>query len=683
MKESIRKKLNSLKEEIRRHDHLYYNLDQPEIRDYEYDKLFKELVDLEHQYPELKTADSPSQKIPGKALEKFEKSAHSQAMLSLQNSYSKEEITAFYNRVLKLLGEDFSCFVEPKLDGMAVELVYRKGVLVKALTRGDGEVGENITENVKTLKGLPLSLGDIKNIPPLLELRGEILILKKDFEKINQEQEEKGQAVFANPRNLAAGSLRQLNPKVTASRPLYCFIHSPGLIRGYSIKTQKDFISAVQNWRLPSFHFSSSQKIKAPKLYCLAHSLDEILDYYDQMMNIRYELPFEIDGIVIKVNNFEQQKKLGVIARSPRWAMAGKFPPEEAVTQVKGIRLQVGRTGVVTPVALLKPLSLGGVLIRQASLHNFEDLGRKDIRIGDFVLVHRAGDVIPELIRPLKEKRLKGVKPFIRPKKCPVCQSLLEAQGDYLLCRNTECPAVKENKFIHFVGKRAMDIEFLGKKSLRKFYEWGWLNNYSDIYDLKDRPLKDKEGFGDKSYELLVRSLDKSKKTELSRLIFGLGIPLIGEQTAQKISERIYNIYGKNDLNIKKALSLIKNMKQEDLEDIEDIGPLAAKSFQQAFQNKNLLSDLQSLHDKGIRFLKKQELQESLKGLIFVITGTLPESRESVKKRIQLKGGRVASQISQKTDFLLIGKKPGSKQSKAQELGLKVINWNEFLEIIG
>lgn len=686
--ETLIKKIQALKEQIYRHDRLYYNLDRPEITDYEYDQLLKELMDLENTYPELKTKDSPSQKVPGKALKKFKKSDHSLTMLSLQNSYSKEEIQDFYNRLLKFLNkENLNCFVEPKLDGMAIELIYEKGIFTKALTRGDGKTGEDITENIKTLRALPLGLELREKSPELLEIRGEILIFKKDFKKINLEQIEEGFPTFANPRNLAAGSLRQLNPKVTASRPLYCFVHSPGLIKGYTIKTQEKFIETMHDLSLPAFRICKSNKLKPPLELCrLTHSIKEILDYYEQMLLLRHELPFEIDGIVIKVNDFEEQKELGTIARSPRWAMAGKFPPEEGITQVEDIRLQVGRTGVVTPVAVLKALPLSGVLIRQASLHNFQDLGRKDVRIGDFVLVHRAGDVIPEVIRALKKQRTKELEAFKKPTHCPVCESELKEQGDYLVCQNMECPAIRENKLVHFASKRAMNIEFLGEKSLKKFYEWGWLNSYSDIYDLKDKPLIDKEGFGEKSRDLLIKSLDKSKKTELFRFLFALGIPLIGEQTAQKISEKIYEIFEKNKegqgLDLKKILPLLQNITKEELEEIEDVGPLAAQSFQQSFQNKDLILDLQKLHEKAVYFVRKQNTDENLKGLKFVITGTLPESREKIKKRIEEKGGIVFSQVSRKINFLLEGENPGTKRERAQELNVKILRWKDFLRII-
>ena len=682
MKKTIQNKIHSLRNKIRHYDHLYYNLDRPEITDYEYDQLFKQLIDLENKYPEFKTKDSPSLKVPGLALEKFEKSAHSLPMLSLQNSYSKKGIRNFYERVSKLLNKkNLTCFLEPKLDGMAVELIYENGFLTKALSRGDGLMGEDITENVKTLRGLPLAL--TKKAPPLLEVRGEVLIFKKDFKRINKEQEEASLNTFSNPRNLTAGSLRQLDPKITASRPLYCFIHSPGQIKGLDLKSQKEFINKMRSLSLPCFRLAD-EKIKNPLDLCgLSRSLKDIFKYYEEMQKLRPFLPFEIDGIVIKVNHFEEQKTLGSIARNPRWALAGKFSPERGTTQVIDIKLQVGRTGVVTPVAVLKPVFIGGVQIQKASLHNFQDLKKKDIRKGDFVLIHRAGDVIPEVIKPLIKKRRKDSEAFAPPSICPVCQSQLIRKGDYLVCQNLKCSAVAENKLQHFVSKKAMDIEFLGKKSLRKFYKWGWLNNYSDIYALKDKPLENKEGFGEKSHRLLIQNLEKSKKSSLPRLIFALGIPLVGEQTAQKISATIYEKYKGQDLDIEKALPLLQSLTIEDLESIADIGPLVAHSFEAAFRDPELIIDLKNLHKQGVRLIKKDKQGKAFEGMSFVITGTLPESRTAVIKRIEGQGGRVTSQVSQKTSFLLAGEKPGSKKQKARQLGIKALNWVDFLRLIG
>ena len=677
MKKDIERTIQKLKEEIRRHDHLYYNLDQAQITDFEYDKLFKQLLELEKKHPELKTKDSPSQKVPGQALSQFKKQAHSIPMLSLQNSYSKADIEKFYDRVLKLLKEEnLSCFVEPKLDGMAVELIYEKGFFTKALSRGDGYMGEDITAAVKTLKALPFYLG--KKPPPLLELRGEVLILKKDFKRINQEQELAGLPLFASPRNLAAGSLRQLDPKITASRPLYCFIHSPGRVEG--LKTQQEFMEKLQNLSLPSFKLAVSQKLKPPLELCrLTHSAEELISYYEEIQDLRPQLPFEIDGIVIKVNDFEKQNRLGLIARSPRWAIAGKFAPEQGETQLEDIKLQVGRTGVITPVAVLKPLVLGGVQIRHASLHNFKELARKDIRKGDFVLVHRAGDVIPELTQVLKEKRRAGQTVFKAPSSCPVCKSSVREQGDYLLCENRQCPAVIEGKLIHFAGKKAMNIEFLGQKSIKKFYSWDWLKSYSDIYDLKDRDIKNKEGFGDKSCQLLADSLEKSKKISLPRLLFALGIPLVGEQTAQKISETIYDKLKGRKLDILSALSVIKKLSKEELEAVPDIGPLAAGSFKQAFENQELIKDLEGLHKRAVYLSAVKIKQKTLEGLTFVITGSLSIPRSKLKEQIEGLGGRLSSQVSQGTSFLIEGEKPGSKKEKALNLSVPILSYEEFL----
>ena len=678
MKKDVLRSLQKLKDEISFHDHLYYNLDKAQITDFEYDQLFQKLIELENRYPEFKTKDSPSQKLPGQALSKFKKQAHSVPMLSLQNSYSKSDIEKFYERILKLLEEEnFTCFVEPKLDGMAVELIYEKGFLTKALSRGDGHIGEDITAGIKTLRALPLCLGN--QAPLFLEVRGEVLILKKDFERINQEQELAGLPSFSSPRNLAAGSLRQLNPKITASRPLYCFIHSPGTALE-DLKTQAEFMEKIQRLSLPVFKLSLSKKLSPPLELCrLTRSIQEIIDYYEEVQQLRSKLPFEIDGIVVKVNEFAKQNRLGLIARSPRWAIAGKFAPEQGISQVEDIKLQVGRTGVITPVAVLKPLTLGGVQIRHASLHNFKELVRKDIRKGDFVLVHRAGDVIPEISQVLKERRVAKTVGFKIPSSCPVCKSSLRDQGDYLLCGNRRCPAVVENKLLHFSSKKAMNIEFLGAKSLRKFYSWNWLKSYSDIYDLKDKDLRNKEGFGEKSYQLLVENLDKSKRTSLARLLFALGIPLVGEQTAQKISDKVYERFKAGNLDILSALSVLKAFTVEELSAIPDIGPLVASSFIKALKDEELIKDLEGLYQRGVHFCSDQKKQETLKGLTFVITGSFPLSRSEVKTRIENLGAKVSSQVSRKTSFLIEGDKPGSKKEKAMSLSVPILNYEEFL----
>ncbi len=589
MKKEMEKKIRRLKSEIIRHDRLYYNLDQPEISDFEYDQLYRELEDLEARHPELKTKTSPTQRAPGKALDKFQKEEHGRLMLSLQNSYSRAEITAFCESCQKSLKAGSLEFaLEPKLDGAAVELVYRHGALAKALSRGDGKTGENITENIKTVRGLPLELAPLPGGPPpeLFEVRGEAVIFKKDFEGINKQQKKLGESLFANPRNLAAGTLRQLDPQTAAKRPLRFFAHSPGVLRGLSPLSQKEFIECVLARGLPAFHFSKSGGLSRNALCRLTSSLEGVLAYYSEMQDLRPRLPFEIDGIVIKINSFEKQGILGHTARSPRWAMAGKFSPEEAATQIQSLSFQVGRTGAVTPVAGLKPVPLGGVTVRSASLHNFKELERKDIRKGDFVLVRRAGDVIPEVIRPLKEKRprllrglaelenrLSGRSPsgfwagplklvlqlpawllsralqaagggkIPPPKNCPACGGRLSFDGDYLRCESPRCPAIRERALLHFASRGAMNIEFLGEKTVKKFVQKGWLQSFSDFYRLPEKDLAREEGFGEKSRLLLIESLEKSKKTSLPRLLSALGIPHIGEQTAKKLSEKIIEIW--------------------------------------------------------------------------------------------------------------------------------------------
>ena len=684
MSQTILKKILQIKKQIQHHDNLYYNLDKPEISDYEYDLLYKKLEKLESEYPDLKTEDSPTQKVPGKALDKFEKKAHSQMMLSLQNSYSKEDLSEFHKRIIKWLKLDtqkVECFMEPKFDGVAVELIYEKGLLTTALSRGDGKVGENITQNIKTIRGLPLKL-KMKNPPKLLEIRGEVLILKKDFESINKKQEEIGEPSFANPRNLAAGTLRQLDPILAAKRPLRFYAHSLGSFsEDFKIKSQSEFMKSVEKSSVPCLKITNS-KLKKPFNLCkVSSSLNDLLKYYDEIDKLRHSLPFEIDGIVIKINSFEYQKQLGKIARSPRWAVAGKFAPEETETQVEDIILQVGRTGVVTPVAVMKPANIGGVTIRNASLHNFQELARKDVRKGDFVVVHRAGDVIPEIIKSLKEKRKKSLKKFPIPKKCPICKSQLEKDGDYLKCFDTECPAVKEQSLIHFASKSAMNIEFLGIKSIKKFYEWGWLTNFSSFYDLPKKPLSEKEGFGEKSFHLLKQSLEKSKNTSLERLIFALGIGHVGEQTAQKVAEKVVEKNSQKKWNLDNAIPILQGLTQEELEQIPDIGQAVAKSIIEAFKNKKLIKDLKSLYKHGIHLVKEQKSSE-LKGLQFVITGTLPVSRDKVKKMLEQKGAKVSSQVSKNTNYVIEGENPGSKKQKAITLSVPLIDWNKFQKII-
>ena len=677
---SIQKKIEKLRKQIQIQDHLYYNLDKPQISDRDYDRLYQELQDLEEKHPSLIAPDSPTQRVPGEALPHFEKQEHRQKMLSLQNTYSKEEVEEFFERCLKLL-EVKSCefFLEPKLDGVAVELIYEKGILKKALTRGNGVLGEDVTENVKTIKSIPLALKAVKNPPSIFEVRGEVMIFKTDFEKMNKEREELGESLFANPRNAAAGTLRQLNPKVAAQRSLRFFAHGKGELQGLTLKSQKEFIKLLGKVSIPSLKFANTS-LKYPCVLKVSKKLKEILKYYEKIEKLRHKFPFDIDGIVIKVNSFLYQENLGVVARHPRWASAGKFEPEMNQTRIKDIILQVGRTGVVTPVAVMDPVEVGGVIIRQASLHNFKELKRKGIYKGAWVEIHRAGDVIPEVIRVIVEKGQKKLKAFKIPSECPSCGKTLKEDGEYLRCVNTSCSSMRERALIHFASKGCMDIEFLGEKSIKKFYEWGWLKSFSSFYTLGKHPIEEQEGFGKKSRELLEKSLEKSKKTTLAKFLFSLGIPHLGEQTAQKLSEVVQT--KKSNPNLKEALEVLKGLEQEELVEVEDIGEIVAQSIIEAFKRKDFTEDLKKLHDLALQFKKEKRKKSRWKGLQFVITGSLPSPRTHVKKLIEDEGGRVMSAVSAKTNYLICGLKPGSKKEKAEKLSIKILSWKEFEKLV-
>ena len=684
MPSKIKEKIESLRRQIRRHDHLYYNLDQPEISDREYDQLYAELEKLEKAHPKLIRSDSPTQRVPGSPLEKFEKGRHRQKMLSLQNTYSLEEIKEFFHRVSKMLETNTPLFfLEPKFDGVAVELVYEKGILTRALTRGDGQTGEVITANIKTIPSIPLKLfSEKKHTPPdLLEIRGEVMIFKRDFEKMNEQKKETEETPFANSRNAAAGSLRQLDPRVTAKRPLRFYAHGLGVQERTIFFSQSEFIKGMEQWAIPSLKICEKGPLRFPSLCRLSQSLQGILDYYEEMKNLRRQFPFDMDGIVIKVESFALQKKVGVIARSPRWAVAGKFESPLAQTQVEDIILQVGRTGVVTPVAVMTPVFLEGVTIRQASLHNFQELKRKDVRKGDWVEVWRAGDVIPEIVRVFAEKRGGNSLQFEPPTQCPSCQSSLKPDGDYLRCFNSLCPARRERALIYFASRACMNIEFLGEKSIQKFYRLGWLDTFSSFYKLPEKPLEKEEGFGEKSRDLLINSLEKSKKTTLPRLLSAIGIPGVGEQTAHRLSEAVSEKRA-SPPDLKWALNILTKMTEEELMEIPDVGEVVAQSIKTAFQQKDLIQDLKNLHNLGIQLSEEIGGGTSLTGLQFVLTGQLPLPRDQIKALIENQGGKTLSAVSRKVDYLVCGAKPGSKKEKAEQLSVKILNWSEFQKIL-
>ncbi len=547
-KKTLQEQAHKLREQIEAHNYAYHVLDKPAISDREFDKLFEELLKLEKEHPELRSPDSPTMKVGGVVLDAFVKKEHRTPMLSLQNSYSEEEIVAFDERVRKVLGpsEKIEYFCEPKLDGLAIEIIYEKGRLTHAITRGDGLTGEDVTHNVRTIKSVPLKLR--KEIP-LLEVRGEILIFKEDFKNLNDEQVEEGEEPFANPRNAAAGTIRQLDPNITANRPLRFFAYGLGDSRGIEIKSQEILFSEFKRLGLPSMggNFTTT-----------CETVDEVLKYYKKMEGRRRSLDFDIDGVVIKVNSWRLQTELGFVARSPRWATAAKYEPEQAETIVEDIRVQVGRTGALTPVVVMKPVQVGGVTITNATLHNQDEVDRKDVRIGDTIIVRRAGDVIPEVVQSIVEKRPKGAKAFKIPDKCPACGTkAVRMEGEAATrCPNILCPARIKQGLMHFAGRRAMNIEGLGDRWIEILVDQGMVKSFSDLYRLTTKDLLTLERQGEKLANKIINNIEESKRAGLARFIFALGIKFVGEQTAKYLAKKYGpKIFGINivPFQIKKA----------------------------------------------------------------------------------------------------------------------------------
>ena len=659
----LKKRYTKLIKTLLYHDELYYKDSAPEITDYEYDQLFSELKKIENEHPKLRSEDSPTQRVSDTPAKDFKKQEHSIAMLSLQNTYKDEEIVEFDKRVKKLLGQKkVSYFCEPKFDGLAIELIYNKGELVHALTRGDGKVGEDVLSNVKTIKSIPLKIG--KNTPDLLEVRGEVVILKKDFKKLNEKQEAEGLSPFANPRNAAAGTIRQLDAKVSASRPLKFYAYAPGRIQGLKFKSQSEFLNQLKKLKIPTALDYG--------VYKKANTTSEALKYYKFMSKKRNSLPFDIDGIVLKVNSLSLQDELGFVARNPRWATAAKFKPDQALTLVKDIQVQVGRTGVITPVAILEPVLVGGVTISQATLHNFSEIKRKDIRINDRALVHRAGEVIPEVIKILFEKRPKSSKAYKAPTKCPSCASkLVQEQGEVALrCINLNCPATLIERIKHYVSRKALNIENMGNRTIERFFKLKILKTFSDIYKIKPKDIEAIEGFGEKSIDNLLNSIEESKKIPLQNVIFGLGIRFVGEQTAITLAEHY------------KSLENLLNANLEDLINLSDIGEKVALSITYATSQPEFKRELLELIKCGVD--PKVETIETKKDSEFfdkkiAITGSFEEqSRIEITRKLKTLGAHVTESVSKNTDFLLVGKSTGHKLKKAQDLEIPILSWADI-----
>jgi len=655
-----------LKTKIQQHNYNYYVEDDPTIPDNEYDKLLRELEDLENQYPELITPDSPTQRVGMLSNTAFSQISHSRPMLSLSNVFYDDELIAFDKRIKTDLGiKNITYAVEPKFDGLAVALIYEDGIFTLGATRGDGFTGEDVTHNLKTIKSIPLKI-DTKNLPAKIEIRGEVVMFKEDFVELNKKQEELGLKVFANPRNAAAGSLRQLDSNITATRPL----------RFYAYSIDFEGIDKILQSQSDSINLLNELKIPTTNLVKNVNNINDLLTYYTDIINKREELPFDIDGVVYKVNSFNYQDELGFVSRAPRWAVAHKFPAEEAESQIIDIDVQVGRTGAITPVARLKPTFVSGVTVTNASLHNEGELLRKDVHINDYVSIRRAGDVVPEVVSVIKSKRPKNIKKFTMPVNCPKCGGTLKKEeGEAVLRCNAgkECPAQKKQSIMHFASRKAMDIDGLGEKIIDQLLESKLIDDVSDIYTLSLDSLKDLDRFGDKSAKNLINSIHKSKETTLGRFIYALGIRGVGEATAKDIAKEFGTI------------SNIKAQTIDKLEDVDDIGPTVSKFIFDFFNDNNSNILIDKLITNGIKL--KSEVKKDLGSAPeifeknFVLTGTLPSlKREDAKEIIDQFGGKVVSSVSKKTDYVLAGADAGSKLEKALSLGVNVISEDDLIK---
>ncbi len=652
-------RIKELRQALHRHNYRYYVLDDPEISDAEYDRIMQELLKLEKDFPDLMSPDSPTLRVGAPSLDKFETIEHSIPMLSLENGFNDQDIIEFDRRIKKNLNVDSEIIytAEPKLDGVAVELVYENGRLITASTRGDGFYGELITSNVRTIRSVPLRLHTEKEkrIPSLLEVRGEVFIGKEAFKSLNNERLDEDFPPFANPRNAAAGSLRQLDSKITAKRPLEIFVYGVGRIADLVLESHSDILYALQK-----LGFRINPHIR-PKV-----TIKEVIDCYRELSEQRDLLPYDIDGMVIKVDSLALQSHLGATSRSPRWAIAYKFKAIQETTRVVGIEVQVGRTGTLTPVAHLVPVRIGGVTVRRATLHNEDEIKRKDIKIGDTVLVQRAGDVIPEVVKVIISKRTGEEKTFNMPHSCPVCDSsVIRSENEAALkCINTSCSAQVKERIKHFASKGAFDIEGLGDKLIDQLVEKKLLRSYADIFRLREDVLKDLERMGSKSAANIVHAVEKSKQITLNRFIYALGIRHVGEHVA--------GILAGSFESLEKLIGTTLDV----LEAIDGVGPVVAESIVEFFkknENRKIVDDMIA---NGVQIYRDNaHKQGTLSGKIFVLTGTLATlTRSEAKRAIEKAGGKVAGSVSGKTDYLVIGASPGSKFNRAQELGVDIID---------
>jgi DNA ligase (NAD+) len=659
--------LSELKAQLADYDYHYYVLDAPLVSDNEYDGLYRQLLALEAQFPQLITSDSPTQRVGGSASSAFDSVQHRQAMLSLNNAFADEELVAFDKRIAESLDTtQVEYALEPKFDGLAITLTYEHGLFLQGATRGDGYTGENVTHNLKTIRAIPAKL-NTTNPPALLEVRGEVLMLKRDFERLNQAQQQAGAKLFANPRNAAAGSLRQLDPKITATRPLHFFAYGLGESQGVpELKSHSEAMQYLADLRFP-----------VSDLRAVKFGVAGLREYYAEIGKARPDLPFDIDGVVYKVNQFAQQNTLGFVSRAPRWAIAHKFPAEEAFTVVEDITVQVGRTGAITPVARLKPVFVGGVTVTNATLHNEDELRRKNIMIGDTVIVRRAGDVIPEVVSSLLEKRPTDARNFTMPSVCPECGSHIERPQDEAVARCTGglfCPAQRKQAITHFASRRAMDIEGLGEKLVEQLVEADLVHGLDDVYKLDVLTLAKLERMAEKSAQNVVEAIAKSKQTTLARFIYALGIRNVGEATAKDLASH----FGQ--------LDKVMQADTESLLQVNDVGPIVAESILQFFMEQHNLDVIRSMREQGVHWPEHEGKQQQvgvLQGKTLVLTGTLPNlSRDQAQAKIEAAGGKVSGSVSKKTDYVVAGADAGSKLEKAISLGIKVLDESQLLMML-
>ncbi len=668
---AVKDQLESLRELIRYHNYRYHVLDDPEIPDAEYDRLVRQLQDLETRNPELITDDSPTQRVGDQPISSFGTVEHKIPMLSLDNAFSSDELFDFHRRVTDRLGlgdeaDQLAYTAEPKIDGAAVSLLYENGKLIRGATRGDGTKGEDVTHNIRTIQSVPLRLRG--NFPRLLEVRGEVFMPKAGFEAYNEVARERGEKTFVNPRNAAAGSLRQLDPQLTARRPLDIFLYSVGVIEnGVLPDTHSETLGQIEDWGLRTCPERS-----------VVEGVDGCLAYYESLASKRDSLAYEIDGVVYKVDSISQQRQLGFVSRAPRWAVAHKFPAKEELTTVLDIEFQVGRTGALTPVARLEPVFVGGVTVSNATLHNIDELHRKDVRVGDSVVIRRAGDVIPEVVSVISARRPKGAKPVRLPDKCPVCQSAVIRVDAEAVARCTGglyCSAQRVEALKHYVSRRAMDIDGLGAKLIMQLVTAELVNSPADLYALTQDQLAGLERMGEKSAANLVHSIETSKSTTLARFLFALGIREVGEATAGTLASH----FG--------SLEAIVSAGEEELLEVMDVGPVIASRIRSFFAEPHNREVIERLVRAGVRWSESDPVQPAksgaLAGKTFVLTGTLATmSRDEAKEKVQNLGGKVTGSVSGKTDYVVYGEKSGSKLTKAQKLEVATLDEQAFLELL-